>query len=197
MPDAEPFLLRPLEASDRRAVRRLWSARFGGTASTQTNWIEAALAPSHTATGVVAAAPADGTIVGISFLEVGRRAYTRQYLGLTELDLQAPLAERNGLFHLSCVRVDWEGRGIGTAFYERRLSVLAARNVPRVFGIAWHRPGSVDSRALFESFGFTCLATVERYYSRVGTRPHCPYCADECACTASLYGRTVPTPRAL
>jgi GNAT superfamily N-acetyltransferase len=136
-------------------------------------------------------ADTSSALVGASFLDVGGRTYTRQYLGLDTLDLRAPLADRNGLLHLSCVRKDWEGRGIGSAFYEHRLAVLAERDVPHAFGIAWHRPHAVDSRCLFDKFGFSRLATVNRYYARTGGRPHCPDCPDECTCTASLYARPV------
>ena len=196
MPPTETFSLRPLQRADAAAVRHLWSARFGGDPSTQTHWIEAALNPSHTAVGLVAAASSDGAVVGTSFLEVGRREYTRDYLGLNVLDLNVLLADRNGIFHLSCVRADWEGRGMGSAFYERRLAVLAERGVPRAFGIAWHRPAPVDSRVLFEKYEFTRRATVERYYARTARRPHCPACANTCTCTASLYGRAVDRPTA-
>jgi GNAT superfamily N-acetyltransferase len=195
MPTAETFSLRSFKRADAPAVRNLWTSRFGGDPSTQTNWMEAALDPSHTAAGFVAVT-SDDTIVGTSFLDVGHREYTHGYLGLDALDLDVPLADRNGIFHLSCVQADWEGRGIGSAFYERRLSVLAAREVPQAFGIAWHRPAAVDSRALFEKYGFAKLATVERYYARTGTRPHCPLCEDTCMCPASVYGRSVPLPNA-
>jgi len=191
MSQAVSFTLRPLKAPDAAPARRLWSERFGGDPSTQTKWIEAALNPGHTAAGFVAVTFPDGEVVGVSFLDVGGPAYIREYLGLGELDLQVPFADRNGVFHLSCVRADWEGRGIGSAFYERRLAVLADRNVPRAVGIAWHRPADVDSRALFEKHGFTRLATVERYYSRTGTRPNCPRCTGTCLCTASLYDRAI------
>lgn len=191
MSDAAPFLVRPLAQEDTAAVRELWATRFGGAPSTQQNWIDVALAPTHTALGLVAVASRADEIVGTSFLDVGRREYTRRYLGLDTLELDLSLADRNGLFHLSCVRADWEGRGIASAFYEWRLEVLADRDVPRVFGIAWHRPAPVDSRVLFEKYEFTHLATVERFYSRTGTRPNCPACNGSCTCPASLYGRPV------
>ena len=191
MSQAVSFTLRPLEAPDTAPVRQLWSTRFGGDPSTQTNWIEAALNPDHTAAGFVAVAPEDDEIVGTSFLDVGDRTYAREYLGLDVLDLQVPLADRNGIFHLTCVQAEWEGRGIGSAFYERRLAVLADRGVPRAVGIAWHRRAGIDSRVLFEKYGFTCVATVERYYSRTDSRPHCPVCTDACTCTASLYSRLI------
>jgi predicted N-acetyltransferase YhbS len=192
MSAAASFVLRPLAPADTDVAKQLWTARFGGAPSTQQNWMAAALDASHTAFGLVAVAPQADEIVGVSFLDVGRRAYTRQYLGLDALDLAPSLADRNGIFHLSCVRGDWENRGIGAAFYERRLAMLASRDVSRAFGIAWHRPAPVDSRVLFEKFGFTCLATIERYYSRTGTRPTCPACSGACQCNASLYGRTAP-----
>jgi GNAT superfamily N-acetyltransferase len=182
-----------MAASDTDVVRRLWGARFGGDSATQENWIEAALTPSHTARGLVAVAPATDAVVGFSFLEVGSPPYTRRYLSLDALDLDPPLAARNGLFHLSCVHPEWEGRGVGSAFYERRLALLAEEDVPRAFGIAWHRPHTVDSRVLFEKHGFTCLATVERYYDRFEERPHCPDCDGPCTCTASLYTRALET----
>lgn len=192
MSEASSFSVRPLARPDSEAVRRIWTSRFGGEPSTQQNWIDAALDPAHTALGLVAVASRTGTIVGTSFLDVGSREYTRRYLGLDALDLELSLAGRNGLFHLSCVQADWEGCGIGSVFYERRLEVLADRDVPRAFGIAWHRPAvPVDSRVLFEKYDFTCFATVERFYSRTGTRPTCPVCPDTCRCTVSLYGRSV------
>lgn len=191
MPDESPFTLRPMKPADTDVAQRLWTTRFGGARSTQEHWIEAALDPRHSATGFVAVSSSNEAVVGISFLEVGTPDYTRQYLGLDVLDLNLPLADENGLFHLSCVRADWEGRGIGSAFYDRRLDVLAERSVPRAFGIAWHRPHAVDSRVLFEKYDFTRLATVERYYARTGSRKHCPACKGVCTCTASLYTRTI------
>lgn len=189
MPDASAFALRPLQSSDAAPVQRLWTHRFGGAPSIQKKWIDAALTPTHSAVGMVAVAPSTDEVVGTSFLDVGSREYTHRYLGLDVLDLDLPLAARNGIFHLSCVQANWEGRGIGTAFYERRLAILNERAVSRAVGIAWHRPAPVDSRTLFEKYDFTCLATVERYYTRTGTRPNCPACENQCTCTASLYSR--------
>jgi len=181
--------IRPMTDGDTDAVQRLWSARFGGPASVQQAWIGAVLDASHSAVGLVAVAAATDTVVGFSLLDVGDRAYTRRYLGLDALDLGPPLADRNGLFHLSCVHADWEGYGIGTAVYERRLALLRARAVPRAFGIAWHRAHTVDSRVLFEKHGFTRLTTTERYYERTGGRSDCPDCGTPCTCTASLHTR--------
>jgi len=189
MPDASSFRLRPLAPGDASAAETLWADRFGGAPDTRRKWIEAALDPVHSAAGLVAVAPNDA-VVGVSFLEVGNRRYTRHYLGLDTFELDVSLASQNGLFHLTCVRADWENRGVGTAFYECRLERLADRGVSRVFGIAWHRPAPVGSRVLFETHGFTCIATIERYYARTGTRPHCPACDGPCRCTASLYGRS-------
>jgi GNAT superfamily N-acetyltransferase len=189
VPASAPYTIRPLAPADAAPVQQLWTDRFGGVPATQENWIEAALDPSHSAAGLVAVASPDDTVVGLSFLDVGDRTYTRRYLGLDVLDLTVPLADANGIFHLSCVQEDWEGRGVGSAFYERRLAMLGRRNVSRTFGIAWHRPAPVDSRALFEKYGFTRLATVDRYYARTGERPNCPACPESCTCTASLYGR--------
>jgi GNAT superfamily N-acetyltransferase len=194
MSDAAPFTLRPFAQDDAASVRQLWATRFGGEPSTQQNWIDVAMTPTHTALGLVAVASRTDEIVGVSFLDVGSREYTRRYLGLDTLDLDLSLAGRNGLFHLSCVRTDWEGRGIGSAFYEHRLAVLADRAVPRVFGIAWHRPAPVDSRVLFEKYAFTRLATVDRYYARTNPRANCPVCKGACTCPASLYGRSVERP---
>ena len=188
MSTAEPFSIRPLRRPDATPVQRLWATRFGGDPSTRQKWIAAALDPSHSAAGFVAVGPDDG-VVGTAFLDVGDSDYTRQYLGLDTLDLDVRLASRNGLFHFCCVQSDWEGRGVGSAFYERRLERLTGQGVPRAFGVAWHRPSAPDSRALFEKYGFTRLMSVDRYYARVGRRPQCPVCGDECTCDASLYGR--------
>lgn len=65
------------------------------------------------------------------------------------------------------------------------------RGVSHVFGMAWHRPHTVDSRVLLKKWDFTSFATVERYYSRTQQRPHGPDCEGECSCRASLYVRTV------
>jgi len=183
-----------MAAGDADTVRNLWSTRFGGVPSTQRDWIGAALDNAHSAVGLVAAAPATGAVVGLSLLDVGSRAYTRRYLGVDALGLDLPLAARNGLFHLSCVHRDWEGHGIGSRFYEHRLAILRKRAVPRAFGIAWHRPHTVDSRVLFETHGFTALASAQRYYARTTPRPHCPDCDGSCSCTASLYARSLASP---
>ncbi len=183
--------IRRLTRPDTGVMKQLWGDRFGGDPGTQESWIDAALDTSHSVAGLVADAASSDEIIGLSFLDVADRAYVREYLGLNTLDLRAALADRNGVFHLSCVRPDWEGRGVGSAFYERRLALLQERSVPRAVGIAWHRPHTVDSRVLFEKYGFSPLATVDRYYARTGGRPHCPLCADTCTCTASLFTRTI------
>jgi predicted N-acetyltransferase YhbS len=185
------YSIRRMRRPDADAVRQLWSARFGGDPATQKNWIDAALASSHSAVGLVATAALTRDIIGFSLLDVAGPAYVRSYLSLEALDLHPPLADRNGIFHLSSVRSDWEGRGVGSGFYERRLAVLADRGVSRIFGIAWHRSQFFDSRALFEKYDFTPLATVERYYDRFEERPHCPDCRADCTCTASLFAREI------
>lgn len=179
-------------ASDTAAVKTLWSERFGEKPSTQENWINAALSATHSVAGFVAVNQSEDEILGVSFLEVGNREYTEQYLGLDTLGVSAPLHDQNGIFHLSCVKTAVEGCGIGSAFYERRLRELEHRKVPHVVGIAWHRPHRVDSCVLFEKYDFTCQATIQNYYERVGRRPHCPDCEEYCTCTASLYCRTIP-----
>lgn len=176
-------------------VQHLWADRFGGRSSTQQSWIDAALASQHSAMGFVAAHRDENDVVGFALLEVGGRSYTRQYLGLDTLALTLPLEDRNGIFHMCCVRADWEGMGIGSAFYARRLHALSERNVSRTVGIAWHRPHSVDSRRLFEKWGFRSVATIERYYARTESRPNCPDCGGPCTCTATLYARTGGNPQ--
>lgn len=190
-PDTPSWSLRPFAASDAGAVGRLWRTRFGGSEDTQDRWVEAALNPAHSATATVAVLSAGDTVVAFGLLEVGDPAYTRRYLSLNPLDLNPPLASQNGIFHMYCVRRSWEGRGIGTALYRRHLRCLAEREIPRAFGIAWHRPHTTDSRALFEKCAFRRLATVDRYYERFGQRPHCPDCGGSCSCTASIYTRGV------
>lgn len=187
------FFLRPMYASDTSTVKALWADRFGEKPSTQENWINAALSATHSVAGFVALDQSEDEILGVSFLEVGDREYTEEYLGLDTLDVSVPLRDQNGIFHLSCVRKAVEGCGIGSAFYERRLRELAHREVSHAVGIAWHRSQTVDSRVLFEKYDFICHATVEQYYERVGRRPHCPDCDDVCSCTASLYGRSLPS----
>lgn len=182
-----------MAATDASAVQRIWSERFGGDPSTQEKWIEAALNSAHSAVGFVAVSTDAETVLGLSFLDVGDRSYTRHYLGLDALEATVPLEERNGIFHLSCVRADWENRGIGSAFHERRLSILVDREVPCAVGIAWHRPHPVDSRVLFEKYDFRCHATVDQYYEHLGRRQHCPNCGGQCDCSASLYGRSIST----
>lgn len=184
------FRLRPLQPPDTDAVTALWARRFGGQTATRQSWMDAVLDPNHIAAAWVAEAGA--TVVGFGVLEVAHRAYTRQYLGLDTLPLDVPLADRNGLFHMCCVRRDWEGHGIGTALHQRRLQALADRDVPRAHGIAWHRPdGAPDSRSLFAAQGFTQIAPIVRYYARTQDRAHCPVCGDTCSCHASLYTRAV------
>ncbi|MFB6273958.1 MAG: GNAT family N-acetyltransferase [Salinibacter sp.] len=180
-----------MTSPDTEAVRTLWADRFGGDPATRQKWIDAILDSDHSATALVAVSSGDGAVVGFGIFEIGGRDYTRSYLGLVPLDLHVPLVDRNGLFHMCCVRADWEGRGTGSALYRRRLQLLADREISRAFGISWHRPHTVDSRVLFEKHGFTALATVERYYARTSPRLRCPDCEGECTCTATLYARRI------
>jgi ribosomal protein S18 acetylase RimI-like enzyme len=180
-----------MDSSDSDVVQQLWSARFGGDPATQETWIDAALDPGHTAAATVAVPSEGESVVGFGVLEVGGPAYTRRYLSLDALGLDPPLDDRNGLFHMYCVHADWGGRGIGSALFAHHLERLAEREVACAFGLAWHRPHTVDSRLLFERHGFGCLAAVERYYARFEERPHCPDCDGLCSCAASVYARSV------
>lgn len=193
VPTDADWSLRSLVAADADAVRRLWDRRFGGEATTQTRWIEAALDPDHTATATVVSPLETDRVVAFGLLEVGDPAYTRRYLSLDALGLEPTLASRNGILHMYCVHREWEGRGIGTALYAHHLRDLATRNVPRALGLAWHRPHTTDSRVLFEKHSFRCLATIDCYYSRFEQRSRCPDCGGACSCTASLYTRRVQT----
>ena len=186
-----PYTLRPMAGSDADAVRTLWKSRFGGDAGTRASWVDAVLDPDRSAIGTVAVPHGNGPVVAFGILEIGDDTYTRQYLSLHPLDLDPPLASQNGILHMYCVRSDWEGQGLGTALYTRHLQDLAEREIPRAFGIAWHRLHTVDSRALFEKHRFRSLATVERYYERFEKRLKCPDCGANCTCTASLYTRKV------
>lgn len=197
MTAASEYTLRPMTLDDGSSVRQIWDRRFGAPEATQNNWIDAAVDPTHSVEGLVAVEQRSEIVLGFSFLEVGSRTYTRQYLGLETLDIDVPVADQNGIFHLSCVRADREGEGIGSAFYARRLDMLADSDISTAFGIAWHRPQTVDSRALFEKYDFTQLASIKQYYARTGGRPHCPDCEGPCTCSASLYcRRAISTPRA-
>jgi GNAT superfamily N-acetyltransferase len=185
------YRLRPLAPADTHPARVLWRRRFGGDPETQQRWMEAALAPDRPVTATVAVPAATDAVVGVGLLDVAGPAHTRRYLSLDALDLGPPLAPRNGLFHVYCVRSDWEGRGIGTALYRRHLRHLRTEGVRRAFGISWHRPHTIDSRVLFEKCEFVRLAMVERYYERFSERPHCPDCDGACTCDASLHARTI------
>jgi ribosomal protein S18 acetylase RimI-like enzyme len=177
-----------MAASDTDLVQSLWSRRFGGNDSTQKNWIEAALDPDHSVLATIAAAPT-ARVAGFGMLDVAGPDYTRRYLSLDALDLDPNLSSQNGIFHMYCVSTDWEGRGIGSALYAHHIDALQECPAPQAFGLSWHRPHTVDSRVLFEKHGFTCLASVERYYQQFGNRPFCPDCDETCFCSASIYRR--------
>jgi hypothetical protein len=104
VPDESSYTLRALRSDDRRVVRALWSARFGGDPATQTKWLDAALDPDHSAVGLVAVGSDSSERLGFSLLEVGDRSYAREYFRCATLELEIPIADRTGIFHLSCVR---------------------------------------------------------------------------------------------
>jgi ribosomal protein S18 acetylase RimI-like enzyme len=87
-----------------------------------------------------------------------------------------PLGEVNGVLRAGVVHEVWEDRGIGTELMRLRVAFIGeAHNCNAVFGVAWCRPHTADSSALFEKFGFERLDTAERYYRKTGgTRECCP-----------------------
>lgn len=187
-----PFSIRLLREADTAAVRSLWSERFGVRDAVATSWIDAVLDAGHPARGHVAVpSGAARPVVGFGLLDVAGPAYTRDYLGLGMLNVAFPPASRNGIFHMYCVQTAWEGRGVGTALFDRHLSVCRDANATRAVGIAWHRDRSPDSRPLFERFGFRHRALIERFYERVAPRTQCPDCGGACTCTASLFTRPI------
>lgn len=189
--------LRSLAHGDAHAVHRLWSTRFGGRSERIRNWIDAALNPKAATTAHVAVpVPAKGaspSIVGFGILEIGSRAYTLDYLGVDELEIEIDVAEPSGVFHMYCVDRNWEGRGIATRLYRRHLRHLRENEVPQAVGISWHRPHrqGADSRVVFEKTGFRRVGTFEAYYARTSPRENCPDCHGACRCTASIYEKTL------
>lgn len=179
--------IRPFCDDDLSVVRALWHTHFGASDRIVDSWIDAVCNDRYAARGWVAVA--HDAVVGFVITDVGDRAHSRSYLGLDALNVTLNLPSPSGIIHMCVVDAAWRGQGIGSALYARSLSDFHARGVASVVGVSWHRDGSPDSRALFEAHGFSCVATVPRYYSRASERLHCPDCSGSCTCTASIYHR--------
>lgn len=192
------FSIRRLRSADLPVATRLWRTEFGAPADTVQSWLSAAINPRF-ATAGFAAVPTDAhpanddadgpALVGLGITEIGRRRYTREYLGLDVLDVDLDLHARNGIFHLCVVAPAWRRCGVATALYRHRLNDLAARGMQRIVGISWNRTHAPDSRALFDAYGFRRVATVRRFYARTTPRKRCPDCGGACLCTASIHVR--------
>lgn len=196
-PDDTAYTLRSMHPDDVETVRQLWHDGFGGAEDTMTNWLDAVFQSRFRVVGTVAvagdgsAATEDQNVVGFGLLDVATQEHSRKYLGLDDLDVDADLADLNGILHMYCVDPSWRGRGIATGLFAAHLRHLVDKDVPRAFGISWHRDDHPDSRTIFDKFGFTSLGAYERFYDRTGERQHCPDCGGYCTCTASIYALTL------
>jgi len=182
-PDLPPRIqFRTPRPYDRREVSKLCARRTGFE---QGNTLDLLFDDDHAVYGVLAIDVE--RIVGVGIVQVFHRSGAADYLSV---DTEGyPIGEANAVLHVGVVHEDWEDRGLGTELMRIRLDFIREAHDPdAAFGVAWLRPHTVDSSALFEKFGFDRLDTVAEYYRGSRGEHGCPDCGRPCTCTAAIYG---------
>jgi GNAT superfamily N-acetyltransferase len=165
----------------------LWERRFGCERAIAREWLENSLDADKPEETFIAVR---GTrVLGLGVCTICTPEYVEDYVALDTGDFTP--WDRTGILHVVAVRDDHTGEGLGSQLVEKRLQYLAGEGADGVLGMAWHRDDNVDSRVLFEKYGFQKVRTYERYYARSHGRDDCPDCDGECQCTASVYARSI------
>lgn len=188
VPAEMPVNLMPLHDAYLPAALDLWKRRFGCDRDTARTWLEDSLhedKPPETFVAVKAT-----KLLGVGVCTASTQEYAEDYIGLDVSDWSPWPA--TGVLHVLAVDSDHTGEGIGSQLVEKRLQYLASGGADGVIGLSWHRDDHVDSRALFEKYGFEQVAVFDEYYARTHGRDDCPDCTGECECTASLWARSLP-----
>lgn len=174
----------PLDERHTERAKQLWETYFGVPDDHADNWLHDARIDTETPTqGFVAVR---GTsLLGFGIATDANRGYAQEYFSV---DIDIDLWERTGILHIIVVDEQYEGQGIGSDLVRARLRWL--RNVTEVggvMGVSWHREDHVDSRVLFEKFGFEAVETVEEYYAKSEEHVPCVDCEGSCRCDATIY----------
>jgi GNAT superfamily N-acetyltransferase len=180
---AGTWTLRPADADDRQAIRRLWAESFGPSGGEAGRWLDLTLGDAS-ARCWVATNPA-GDVVGFLFAaEVDRRflqSYLRYHPVVDSLPTQV------ALIHMLGVTPEWQSAGVATALVRRSLE-WASERVSVMLAALWRRDDHVDSSGLSPKLEFTHVCTVEGFYH---DRVYCPDCGTSCSCPAAIHVKSL------
>lgn len=185
----EHVVLCRLHRKDRPAVRRIWDTEYGFYEANEDE-LNAACAESDNnyTQGFVAKDKSTNEIIGFGIVYATNPESASEYFSGI-LDREFP--DWTVVLHIGCVRSDWQGYGIGTQLFNKRLKWGKRNEANEFVGISWLRDQEkqAGSEILFEKFGFERLATVEHYYERFFDDSYCPDCGEPCTCSAAFYRR--------
>jgi len=181
--------LRPMQAGDEAAVRRLWQRFSKPTEESSADWIRRAIDHDDGYVfGVVAVD--DQQVVGFGLLGAYSPTELADYLEIDPSGVDAVsggVTDPSPVLHLGVVDSQYENQGIGTRLMKARIRYARQMDADHVWGVSWQREGAKDSSVLFDRLGFTREAIVDDYYQ--GDRETCPDCESTCTCPGVIYRR--------
>ncbi|WP_276257213.1 GNAT family N-acetyltransferase [Halomontanus rarus] len=186
------FGVREYRPGDREQILDLWQSRFGCDRELSAQWLDE-VESDYPTECYIASPTQNGRILGFGITAVTNEDTEDGWLeddyfdgvDLGEFECDRPTA----VMHIGVTRPECENQGIATELWKHRLAYAREHDAEQAIGTSWHRENHVDSRVLFEKFGFEPLGEFSRYYK--DARDDCPDCDGMCECDATVYWRDI------
>lgn len=181
------WTVRECEVSDWNEIKDIWSTRINPPEDHMIEWLHAAQR-DNTVTAIIAENN-ENVILGFGFYAVANNDWMESYID--EIDVSSIIQNEQGVIEAIAVKSGYDGNGIASSILDEELRMLSKRTVEYAYAMSWNRDNHVDSRVLFDKFGFELVEEIEDYYARIPETVNCIDCATGCECDATLHRKNI------